>query len=190
MATNWNTEIAQPNLVPKAFGLLGSCLILHLLSLCLASLFLLQKVIRQSWTHPTTCEAFGFQKNVGNSFSPDRLWFCIIYVTESYANTLNRLTSLPHLSGFVQILATVNQSPVVLLGRTQSPSSSHCLYFLKQIDLVEEESIWKVRYEFVTYNLKFAIQCKIIRILHIQRKKTNLLGLFCSNPEHDVFTGQ
>jgi len=77
IATNLSTEVAQPSLVPKGVAVGGSCLI----SPSFLSLLLTPASIRQSWAPPVTFEAFGFQKNVNNFFSPDRLGFCVTSVT-------------------------------------------------------------------------------------------------------------
>lgn len=77
--------------------------------------------IRQSWAPPVTCEAFGFQKNVDNFFSPDRPGFCIIHITATCAiYSLNRPIPLSHLECFIQILAPVTQSSVLQVGRAHS----------------------------------------------------------------------
>lgn len=73
MATNLSTEVAWPNLVPKASTLLHSCLLSPLFVPLLGFTVVTPVSIRQNWTPVAICEAFGLQKNVDNSLSPDRL---------------------------------------------------------------------------------------------------------------------
>lgn len=133
-----STGISRPRLVPKAFALLGSCLTFAPF-LPLSSLFLFLQVsgrvehLQQLW-------GFGFQENGENSFLPDRLWTWIIYIITTYTNSLNRLIARLHLTYFIQILSTVSEPPLLLLGRTHSHSVLPLLILAETDHII---SIWQ-----------------------------------------------